>query len=63
VQDILDQLRIDEARWLSQRLSQLGPLRLSEIDRAQDDLAELTGQLHADGRLPGLSDSHLTAVA
>ena len=63
VQDILEQLRVDEARWLSQRLSQLGPLRLSEIDRAQDDLAELTGQLYADGRLPGLSDSHLTAVA
>jgi flagellar motor switch protein FliG len=63
VQDILDQLRLDEARWLSHRLSHLGPLRLSDIDRAQDDLAELAGQLYADGRLPGLSDSHLTAVA
>jgi flagellar motor switch protein FliG len=63
VQDILEQLRVDEARWLSHRLSHLGPLRLSDIDRAQDDLAELAGQLYADGRLPGLSDSHLTAVA
>ena len=63
VHDILEQLRDDEARWLSNRLSHLGPLRLSDIDRAQDDLAELAGQLYAEGRLPGLSDSHLTAVA
>jgi len=62
VEELLECLSPDEADWFSRRLTNLGPLRLTDIDRAQDDIAALAGQLANEGRLAGYSDVHLTAV-
>ncbi|HEY2882378.1 MAG TPA: FliG C-terminal domain-containing protein [Pirellulales bacterium] len=62
VDDLLDQLEPHEADRISNRLTNLGPVRLIDIDRAQEDLAHTADRLHADGRLPELNQSHLTAV-
>ncbi len=63
VDRILDQLPTEESRWLSKELDHLGPTRLGDIDRAQESLADLANHMLADGRLPGIDRSHLTAVA
>jgi len=60
--ELLEALDPHEADWFARRLTNLGPLRLADIDRAQEDLAGLAGQLLAEGRLEGYSNSHLTAV-
>jgi flagellar motor switch protein FliG len=62
VDELLECLDPDEADWLARRLTNLGPLRLADIDRAQEDLASLASQLLAEGRLAGYSSAHLTAV-
>lgn len=63
VERILDRLPGDETRWLSKELDRVGPTRLADIDRAQETLADLANHMLADGRLPGIDRSHLTAVA
>ncbi len=63
VERILDHLPKEEARWLSKELEHVGPTRLTDIDRAQETLADLANHMLADGRLPGIDRSHLTAVA
>jgi flagellar motor switch protein FliG len=62
VADLLDCLDADEAESLSRRMANLSPLRLVDIDRAQEDLADLASQLHAAGELSGTTPAHLTAV-
>jgi len=62
VDELLECLDPHQADWFARRLTNLGPLRLAEIDRAQDDIAALAGQLLAEGRLQVYSRSHLTAV-
>lgn len=62
VDELLECLEPHQADWFARRLTNLGPLRLADIDRAQEDLAALAGQLLAEGRLDGYSSSHLTAV-
>jgi len=62
VDEVLECLDPPQADWFARRLTNLGPLRLADIDRAQEDLAALAGQLLAEGRLAGYSSSHLTAV-
>jgi flagellar motor switch protein FliG len=60
---MLDRLEPEEADRLDVALTQLGPMRLADIDRAQERLAEIASQLHADGNLAGVNGTHLTAVA
>lgn len=62
VDELLECLDPQQADWFARRLTNLGPLRLADIDRAQEDLAALAGHLLAEGRLEGYSSSHLTAV-
>jgi flagellar motor switch protein FliG len=62
VDGLLDRLRPDEAERISHSLAHLGPMRLADIDRAQESLAELASHLHAEGRLPSVDITHLTAV-
>jgi flagellar motor switch protein FliG len=62
VDEFLEALDPQEADWFARRLTNLGPLRLADIDRAQEDLAALASQLLSEGRLEGYSSSHLTAV-
>jgi flagellar motor switch protein FliG len=62
VDELLECLDPHQADWFARRLTNLGPLRLTEIDRAQEDLAALAGQLLAEGRLEGYSSAHLIAV-
>jgi flagellar motor switch protein FliG len=62
VDELLDRLRPDEAERFSHSLAHLGPMRLADIDRAQESLAELASHLHAEGRLPSVDIAHLTAV-
>jgi flagellar motor switch protein FliG len=63
VDELLNNLNDGEADELSTAMRQLGPIRLSEIDRAHEELAQLASHLHAEGRLPGVDEVHLTAVA
>jgi flagellar motor switch protein FliG len=63
VDNIFDELPEEDAHWISQGLSSLGPLRLSDFDRAQTEMVNAAQQLHAAGHLPGLGPHHLTAVA
>ncbi len=62
VDELLDRLSPNEAEQFSHGLAHLGPLRLTDIDRAQEELAELASHLYAEGRLPGVDCAHLTAV-
>ena len=62
VDELLEFLDPQQADWFARRLTNLGPLRLADIDRAQEDIAALAGQLLAEGRLEGYSNAHLTAV-
>jgi flagellar motor switch protein FliG len=63
VDELLECLDSQRADWFARRLINLGPLCLADIDRAQEDLAVLAGQLLAECRLEGYSIAHLTAVA
>jgi hypothetical protein len=56
-------MRPDEADRLALALDRLGPMRLSDIDHAQERLAEIAGQLYVEGNLAGVNGTHLTAVA
>ncbi len=62
VEELFNRLTSDDAEQLTNSLEHLGPLRLADIDRAQDELAQIASHLHAEGRLPGVDESHLTAV-
>jgi flagellar motor switch protein FliG len=62
VDELLECLDSQQADWFARRLTNLGPLRLADIDRAQEELAALASHLLAEGRLEGYSSSHLTAV-
>jgi flagellar motor switch protein FliG len=62
VDELLECLRAEEADWFARRLTNLGPLRLADIDQAQEDIAALASHLIGEGRLNGYTDSHLTAV-
>jgi flagellar motor switch protein FliG len=59
---ILNVLPQRESQELSDRFAHLGPTRLKDIDRAQDSLGELASHMLAEGRLPRMEFSHLTAV-
>jgi flagellar motor switch protein FliG len=63
IQPLIDELEPEAAYWIEHGLEHLGPLRLADFDRAQNDTAELAGQLYAQGKLPGLGAEHLTAMA
>jgi flagellar motor switch protein FliG len=62
VADLLQCLEHDEADSLSRRLTNLGPLRLTDIDRAQDTLADFASRLYGEGRILTGKRPHLTAV-
>jgi flagellar motor switch protein FliG len=62
VEPLLDHLPHDEALRITDGLANLGSVRLSDIDHAQDDLAHLVSQMDTEGRLPDWHRSHLTAV-
>jgi flagellar motor switch protein FliG len=63
VEPLFDELRPEEVDWISHGMVHLGPLRLADFDRAQDDVAQFAEQLYAQGHLPGLGAEHLTAMA
>lgn len=63
VDPILDELDPDLADWITYGIQHLGPLRLSDFDRAKHDLAEFAQQLYAEGKLPGFASEHLIATA
>jgi len=63
VETLFDELRPEEVDWISHGLAHLGPLRLADFDRAQDDVAQFAEQLYAQGHLPRLGAEHLTAMA
>jgi flagellar motor switch protein FliG len=62
VELLLDVLE-PEADWISRGLQHLGPLRLSDFERAQLAVTKLAEQLNAQGDLPELGAQHLTAMA
>jgi len=51
VDRILGRLPIREAKTLRRQMEQLGPTRLSDMERAQQQLAELAGQLADQGEI------------
>jgi flagellar motor switch protein FliG len=61
--ELLDRMQPEEADRVVAALDNLAPLRLSDIDRAQERLAEIASQLHSEGNLPGVNGMHLIAVA
>jgi flagellar motor switch protein FliG len=63
VDPILDELDPDLADWITHGIQHIGPLRLSDFDRAKHDLAEFAQQLYAEGKLPGFASEHLIATA
>ncbi len=63
VDHVFDELPEEDFYWISQGLTTLGPLRLSDFDRAQAEMVKAAQQLHAAGQLLGLGPHHLTAVA
>lgn len=62
VQRILKQLPAADAAAVRQRLNHPGPLRLSDVDGAQQQLAQLAAELHELGviRIPFLPTNHLS---
>lgn len=62
VQRILKQLPPVDAAAVRQRLNHPGPLRLSDVDAAQQRLAQLAAELHELGviRIPFLPTNHLS---
>jgi flagellar motor switch protein FliG len=62
VADLLQRLEQDEADSLSRRLTNLGPMRLVDIDRAQEELAEFASRLYGEGKISTSKQPHLTAI-
>lgn len=62
VQRILKQLPAADAAAVRQRLNHPGPLRLSDVDSAQQQLAQLAAELHELGviRIPFFPANHLS---
>ena len=52
VERILKQLPAKEAKLLDKKLHRIGPLRLSDVEEAQQELATAAGQLAARGLIP-----------
>jgi flagellar motor switch protein FliG len=48
---VCEQLPTREGRQLRRQLDSLGPLRLSDVERAQQDIVEVARRLHAAGRI------------
>jgi flagellar motor switch protein FliG len=51
VDRILGRLPIREAKTIRRQMEQLGPTRLSDMERAQRQLAELAGQMADQGEI------------
>jgi flagellar motor switch protein FliG len=62
VADLLACLEQDETESLSRRLTNLGPMRLADIDRAQEALAEFASHLYGEGKIAPNKQPHLTAI-
>ncbi|MBC8354136.1 MAG: hypothetical protein H8E66_19260 [Planctomycetes bacterium] len=63
VDRLLKQLPAREAKSLRRRTEQLGPLRLSDIERAQATISETANHLIADGLIDGPRPEHFAGAA
>lgn len=63
VDRLLSRMSPRQARALKQRMAELGPIRLSDVERAQRQLADLAGQMADDGLIEIPSSRRFTIAA